>query len=583
MLDSDPVSLALSRRGALRMCVSAAAVALLAACQSPSPAAAPTTALAPAPKPTGGSAAGAAPTAGSVGAAAPTQSAAALSDPPAKAGLLAAGVTATATAPATAPKGDPRPGGTLREGNLGDLPNLDGHWISGQHTTYPIWDRLVDLDASLQPHPSLAESWEVSADFTQATFHLRQGVTWHTGRALTSEDIAWNYNRIKSDRKIDGGIKANFFVPLASIDTPDASTVVLHASQPWPAIFNVLSWTNLIDPQTPPEQNKPVGSGPFSFVEWVQGDHITLKKNPNYWQSGKPYLDGIEIKIFSDPQSMVAQLEGGGIDLAILPLLRDAIRLAKDPKYQVVYNQNSGSVNLLLAQSKQAAGPTANKLFRQALNYAMDRKRWTDTILLGVGTPKSLPVVATSPAYDAAKDQAYAFDLDKAKSLLQQSGITDAKVDILYSTAAPDYANAAQICQADLAKIGVTMTLKPTEPVAFIDQLFNSKFPGLAANASLFGQLHPAFFWGNAYYSPNANWAGFKTDEYSQLADGLLKETDPVKQKQVYSQWTDYILDQSWALPWSNTVPRAAMTARVQSMSYNMTEFLMPNNAWLAS
>jgi ABC-type transport system substrate-binding protein len=113
--------------------------------------------------------------------------------------------------------------------------------------------------------------------------------------------------------------------------------------------------------------------------------------------------------------------------------------------------------------------------------------------------------------------------------------------------------------------------------------LFNSKFPGLAANASLFGQLHPAFFWGNAYYSPNANWAGFKTDEYSQLADGLLKETDPVKQKQVYSQWTDYILDQSWALPWSNTVPRAAMTARVQSMSYNMTEFLMPNNAWLAS
>ena len=85
--------------------------------------------------------------------------------------------------------------------------------------------------------------------------------------------------------------------------------------------------------------------------------------------------------------------------------------------------------------------------------------------------------------------------------------------------------------------------------MVFIDQLFNSKFPGLAANASLFGQLHPAFFWGNAYYSPNANWASFKSDEYSQLADGLLKETDPAKQKQVYAQWVDYILDQSWALP----------------------------------
>lgn len=448
--------------------------------------------------------------------------------------------------------------------------------------TYAIWDRLVDLDASLQPHPSIAESWEVTPDFTQATFHLRKGVTWHTGRELTSEDVAWNYNRIKSDRKIDGGIKANFFVPLASMDTPDKYTLVLHASQPWPALFNVLSWTNLIDPQTPPEQNKPVGTGPFSFVEWVQGDHITLKKNPQYWQSGKPYLDGIEIKIFSDPQSMISQVEGGGIDVAILPLLRDALRLAKDPNYQVVYNQNSGSVNVLLAQSKEGAGPTANKLFRQALNYAMDRKRWTETVLLGVGTPKSLPVVPSSPAYDAAKDQAYAFDLDKAKALVQQSGVSDPRLEMLYSAASADYSSVLQIFQADLAKIGVTLTLKPTEPVAFIDQLFNSKFTGLAANSSLFGQLHPAFFWGNAYYSPNANWASFKTDEYSQLADGLLKEADPARQKQVYSQWTDYILDQSWAFPWSNTVPRTVTTAKVQGLTFNMTEFLMPNDAWLA-
>jgi peptide/nickel transport system substrate-binding protein len=504
-------------------------------------------------------------------------------DPAAKAGFIPVGVGLTSTAPATAPKGQPRSGGMLTEGNLGDLPNLDGHWINGQHTTYPIFDRLVDLDASLQPHPALAESWDVNPDFTQATFHLRQGVTWHTGRPFTSEDVAWNYNRIKSDRKIDGGIKANFFTPLASIETPDANTVVLHATQPWPALFNVLAWTNLIDPQTPPEQNQPVGTGPFTFVEWVQGDHITLKKNPNYWQSGKPYLDGIKVRIFTDPQSMAAELEGGGIDVAILPLMRDAARLAKDSTYQVVYNQNSGSVNLLLAQTKDASAPTGNKLFRQALNYAMDRKRFSDTVLLGVGTPKALPVTPTNPAYDATKDQAYAFDLDRARSLIQQSGVSNPTLEVVYSTSAPDYASVVQIYQADLAKIGVTLTLNPASQVVFIDQLFNSKFAGLAANGSLFGQLHPAFFWGNAYYSPNANWASFKSDEYSQLADGLLKETDPAKQKQVYAQWLDYILDQSWALPYSNTVPRAATTARVQGLQYNMTEFLMANDVWLMS
>jgi len=575
----------LSRRAALRLFGSAAGIALLAACGPASAPAAPPTTAAPtnvAPKPTSPPAA-AQPTSVAQSTAAPAQTTAAASDPAAKAGFIPVGVGGSAPDPLTPPKGQPKAGGTLVEGNLGDLPNLDGHWINGQNTTYAIFDRLVDLDASLQPHPALAESWEVNSDFTQVTFHLRKGVTWHTGRPFSSEDVAWNYNRIKGDRKIDGGIKANFFTSLASVETPDANTAVLHASQPWPAIFNVLAWTNLIDPQTPPEQNQPVGTGPFSFVEWVQGDHLALKKNPNYWQSGKPYLDGIQIRIFTDPQSMVSELEGGGTDVAILPLLRDAVRLAKDSKYQIVYNQNSGSVNLLLAQTKDGSAPTGNKVFRQALNYAMDRKRWTDTVLLGVGSPKALPLAPTSPAYDATKDQAYAFDLDKAKSLLQQSGVSNPTVEVQYNASLPDYATVLQIYQQDLAKIGVTLTLKGQEAVAFTDQLFNSKFTGLAANGSLFGQMHPAFFWGNAYYSPNANWASFKSDEYSQIAGGLLTETDPTKQKQVFGQWVDYILDQSWAMPYSNTVPRTAATARVQGLQYNMTEFLMANNVWLAT
>ena len=270
-MEMDPATGKLTRRAALRMFASAAGVALLAACQAPAggPSSAPTAAAkptAPAGRQRRRPRRPSRPLLQR-----PTAAAAATRqcrdgcdhDAAARAGFLPAGVGATSTAPVTAPKGQPRSGGTLRQGYLGDLPNLDGHWISGQHTIYPIWDRLVDLDSSLQPHPALAESWEVNPDFTQATFHLRKGVTWHTGRDLTSEDIAWNYNRIKSDRKIDGGIKANFFVPLGSIDTPDKNTVVLHATQPWPAIFNVLAWTNLIDPQTPPSRTNRSAAGRF--------------------------------------------------------------------------------------------------------------------------------------------------------------------------------------------------------------------------------------------------------------------------------------------------------------------------------
>lgn len=562
------------RRTALRFFGAAAGLALLAACQAPAPATPATSA--PAPKPTTASG-------GPATAPAAATSAPASTDRPAQAGFLAVGVSASSTAPTTAARGQARSGGTLRIGNLGDLPNADGHWISGQNVIYPVYDRLVDLDASLQPHPALAESWEVNPDFTQITFKIRKGVTFHSGRELTAEDIAWNYNRIKSDRKIDGGIKANFFVPLGSVETPDKNTVVLKAAQPWPAVFNVLAWTNILDPQVPPDQNKPAGTGPFAFVEWVQGDHFTLKKNPNYWQSGKPYLDGIEIKIFADPQSMVSQLEGGGIDVAITPLIRDALRLAKDSKYQVVYNQNSGSVQVVLAQTRDGAGPTTNKLFRQALNASIDRQRWTETVLPGVGSPKSLPVAQTNPAYDAARDRAASFDLEKARNLLSQSGVSGAQLEVVYSAAQPDYQNVLQIWQQDLAKIGVTLTLKSTEPVAYVDQLFNSKFGSLIGGTSLFGQLHPAFFWGNAYYSPDRNWANFKSDEYSRIADGLLKETDPSKQKQVYGQWVSFLQDQTWVFPWSDTVPRAVASAKAQGLVYNMTEFLMPNDAFLAA
>ena len=264
----------LTRRAILRLFGSAAGTALLAACQPPPPstsAAKPTAAAAASqPQPTS--------------AAAATSVSGAASDRPAQAGFQAVGVGPSAAAALTASRGQPHSGGTLRIGNLGDLPNADGHWISGQNIIYPVYDRLVDLDASLQPHPSLAESWNANPDFTQIIFKVRKGVMWHSGRELSAEDIAWNYNRIKSDRKIDGGIKANFFVPLDSIETTDRYTLVLKANQPWPAVFNVLAWTNILDPQVTPEQNKPAGpvrsrslSGSRVTISHSRGMRITGK------------------------------------------------------------------------------------------------------------------------------------------------------------------------------------------------------------------------------------------------------------------------------------------------------------------
>jgi peptide/nickel transport system substrate-binding protein len=536
-----------SRREALKLLTSAAGIAVLDACQSPAPSAAP----------------------------APTAAA-------------ARGAPSTSSSAASAPAAtdQPRSGGILRQGNLGDLPTLDGNFLNGQSTIYPVWDRLVELDPQLNPVGILAESWDVDDKYTRIALHLHKGVQWHTGRELTADDVVWNIKRVSSDPKVAGGGFFNWMSQtLSAVDTADKYTVVLHADRSWPAVFDTLSLLSIIDPTTfeASGATKPTGTGPFIFSEYVQGDHFTLKKNPNYWQSGKPYLDGIEIKIFTDPQSMVTQLEAGAIDLILAPPIRDVARLSSNPNFGVTFHQYSGGANLIFVQSKDGAGPTTNKLFRQALNAAIDRKRWTDAVLVGYGATKTLPLAPPNPGYDAARDQAQSFDLDKAKSLLQQSAVGNPPLEVIWNSTSADYATVMQIYQQDLAKIGLNLTLKATEPVAFVDQTYNSKFPSIACGATLYGNMRPGFFAGNVYYSPYNNWSSFRSDQLVQLTDGLLHETDATKQKQIYADWLNYIQDESWAMPWSNTAPRFAFASKVHGVRWNLADYMMTNDAWLSA
>jgi peptide/nickel transport system substrate-binding protein len=499
-----------------------------------------------------------------------------------QAGPVAAGSPASTT-PATE---QPRSGGVLRQGNLGDLPTLDGNFLNGQSTIYPVWNRLVELDPRLNPVGILAESWDVDIQYTRIALHLRKGVQWHTGRELTADDVVWNIKRVSTDPKVAGGGFYNWMShTLTGLESADTYTVVLHADRSWPAVFDVLSLLSIIDPVTfeASGPGKPTGTGPFILADYVQGDHFTLKKNQNYWQSGKPYLDGVEIKIFNDPQSMVASLDGGGIDLVLGPPIRDVARWTRDSHFGVTFNELSGGANLVFVQAKDGAGPTTNKLFRQALNYAIDRKRWTDTILVGYGIPKTLPLALPNPGYDQARDQTFSFDLDKAKSLLQQSGLGTQSLEVIWNATVTDNATVMQIYQQDLAKIGINLALKPTEPVQFVDLTYNSKFPNLAAGATLYGNLRPGFFAGNVYYSPFNNWSSFRSDRLAQLTDGLLHETDSSKQKQSYSDWLDYIQDESWAMPWSNTAPRFAFSSRVHGVRWNLADYMMTNDAWLSA
>ena len=226
----------------------------------------------------------------------------------------------------------------------------------------------------------------------------------------------WNFTRLQ-DPKVNPTY-ANLVKPFAAFETPDKYTLRVQFDQPNPFVVDALPNLSIIDPVSFGQSgvNKPVGTGPFTFGEYAQGDHLTLQKNPNYWDPGKPYLDELRFRIFSDPQSMMTEFDGGALDVALQPTLIDWVRTRTRRKAQALINQNSG--NYMGAAFNTTQPPTDNKLVRQALQFALDRQRVVTTLWQGVERPLTLLWYPTSPAYDANKDATYAFDLDKARALL---------------------------------------------------------------------------------------------------------------------------------------------------------------------
>jgi peptide/nickel transport system substrate-binding protein len=547
----------MNRRSVVKLLVGGAGISVLAACgvapQAPAaPAAAPTTPPA-------------------AGAPAPTSAPASAAAAPAATTVVASPTNTSAPASSAS---QPKSGGTLRQGYQGDPVSLDPMLkVQNDVVWVGVFERLTAYDANLKPQPMLAESWEMSSDARSFKVNLRKGVQFHSGRELTSDDVAYTLQRA-ANPKTAAAQYAGMAGWFSGVETPDKYTAIFHSEQPRPTIFDLLEFLNICDKDTlegPDAKNTAVGTGPFVFKEWVPGDHITLAKNPNYWQTGKPYLDGIQIPILRDQQAMVTQLEAGALDIARLPTLSDFNRLKKDPTYQALQNPLTGAhyeagYNLTIP-------PWDNMLLRQALSYAVDKQRFVDTILGGIGAAESLPWLPASQAYDASKANYYNFDLDKAKSLLEQSGVTNLEFDFMANPVNNETNGFAQIFQSDLAKIGVKMNIQQYDGATWLDQVNGRKFNGIYFASGTYFNLSPstAFTNGKAF-NPDLNNSGFKSDEYVSLITTGATETDPAKLKAAYSELNDLVLDQNFVFLITVSPPLMLAKSNVQGIQWTAHE-----------
>lgn len=562
-LAADGAGASLSRRAALRLVFSSASAALLAACAGAATPAAPTSAPAPA-------------------ASKPTQAPIA----------AVATITSATPTPVGAGSSQVKSGGTIRVGMVGDITGLDPFiWSpNNSNTVGQVHDQLITYDEKFAPIPRLAESWELSSDNKQVKFNLRKGVQYHNGRELTSDDVKYSLLKAQDPKTLNRATVGPGAAYWNGIETPDKYTVVLSSDVPRPGAFDSILYLRILDKELsegPDAATTMNGTGPFKFVEWSSGDHVILAKNPNYWESGLPYLDQVFIEVYNDQPAMVVALESGAIDMAFAPPIQDAVRLKADPKWNIYNNAELGQYFYL--QLHTGKPPTDNKIFRRAIAYAIDRQRFTDAIMKGfAGIPKDLPWPTASAAYEPDKNNLYSLDLEKARAMVAQSGVTDPQFDLAYPLAsfAGEYAQLAQVIQSDLAQIGVNVTLKPTEIAAFTQQGIgvNPPYTGGRLSASAFTNVSEptSHFILSATFGSAINQSAFYDDAYKALIASTAGEPDPAKRKQGYSKINDYLLDQAYCLVVSGYPNILAQAPNVRDLGYYPVLQWTLRTAWMA-
>jgi peptide/nickel transport system substrate-binding protein len=488
---------------------------------------------------------------------------------------LAAAATLTRVPGSVAAQGTK--GGTLVIGRAEDAQSLDptqsGSFASGD-TMALIYDTLTALAMDGSVVPNLAESWQVSADGKTYTFKLRQGITFHDGTALDAAAVKAHF-----DRTIDpktGGRSASWIDQLQSTAVVDPQTVTMTLKNPWAPLLATLTVSAFGIPSPTAVQaagkdfgQKPVGSGPFKFKEWVPGDHITLDKNPSYQcflpyvtNKAAPFLDEVVWRVIPETQSQVAALEAGEVHLLNLAPqhVKDFVNRSGFTTYS---NPKAGTLTNFV-EFNFFKPPFDDVKVRQAFAHAIDVDTIIATVLEGQAVRNQVFMPVGLPGWNeqVGQQHGYAFDPGKAKALLDAAGWTGGgdvrqkngqNLEIAMMTFSADpFSRVVEVMQGNAADVGFKMSIQTLEVGSELATISKADNPtnldlinwGWPTSNLLWMMTHSDQPLGRYHTTTQANAAQFET-----VITQTLGELDAAKRADLYGQAEGLLLDDCAGVP----------------------------------
>ena len=399
-------------------------------------------------------------------------------------------------APKASPAAAPQQGGTLVMVVQPEPPTLASFLSTagpvGQVAT-KVYEGLLEYDFKLAPQPGLAKSWTVSPDGKTITFKLQENVTFHDGKPFTSADVKFTVFDVLKKSHPRG---INTFRALESIETPDQYTAVFKMSEPAPYMLMALSGYE--SPMLPkhifeagdvtkhPNADRPIGTGPFKFVEWQKGQFMRFDKNPSYWKKGRPYLDRIVARFIADGSTRAAVLETQEAHIAgfnaVLPV--DVRRLEKLSHIGMTtrgYEMQSPIVEL---DFNTRTKPFDDVKVRQAVAYAIDRKFVVDNIWFGFGRPATGPINSNFKAnglYTAdVKKYNVPNGIEMANKLLDEAGYKRGAGGVRFEIThditpyGEEWRRFGEYVAQQLGKIGIKVTLRQEDVPAWLRRIYTN-------------------------------------------------------------------------------------------------------------